>query len=272
MPNVRLKRVLVTGAAQGIGLAIARAFAQKGAEVVLTDLNADSLGEAREALTATGALCRAYPLDVTDEAAVQNVRDQLHADAGSLDILVNNAGVVFGGAFLDVPMAKHQLTYGVNILGMVAMTHAFLPDLIASPGGHLVNVASASGFVGLPFGTTYASSKWAAIGFSDSIRQELRALGHKNVGVSTICPAYVATGLFNGAQPPKTTKFMPPEDLAGKVVAAVEKRRPWVLEPWLIKITPVLANILPTSVSDVLGDAFGASNSMKSWRGHEGAK
>lgn len=269
MSSIRLKRVLITGAARGIGWATARRFAQGGADIILTDMDAAAAAEARDKLVAEGARCLAYGLDVTDENAIRGVRDQIHADAGEIDILVNNAGVVFGGPFLDVPLERHRLTYRVNVEGVMAMTYVFLPDLIASPRGHLVNIASASGFIGLPNGATYASSKWAVIGFSESVRLEMKRLRHKNVDVTTVCPTFVATGMFEGAAPPKTTTMLSPEEIAAKVVEAVEKQKIWVLEPWIVKITPFLKNCLPTGLSDFISDAFGANSSMDSWRGRK---
>ena len=267
MGRLRMKRVLITGAARGLGKAIAGAFADEGAEVVLTDLDPEGLEAAREEFESRGARCRAYPLDVTDGEAILEVRDALHRDVGAIDILVNNAGVVFGGPFLEVPLERHQLTYRVNVEGIVAMTHAFMPDIIASPRGHLVFIASASGYVGLPGGSTYASSKWAAIGFAESIRAELKHLGHRKAGVTTVCPTYIDTGMFEGVAPPKTTGMLDPASLAEKVVDAVKRRRVWVREPWIVKITPFLKHGLPTPVSDFLSDAFGASSSMDHWQG-----
>ena len=210
MSSVNMKRVLITGAARGLGKAMAHRFAAKGAEVVLTDLQEEPLELAREELEAAGARCRAYPLDVTDEAAIAEVRERLGRDAGTIDILVNNAGVVFGGPFLEVPLERHRLTYRVNVEGPVAMTHAFLDDVVAAPGGHLVFIASASGYVGLPNGSTYASSKWAVIGFAESIRAELKHQKQRQVGVTTVCPTYIATGMFDGVKPPKTTSMLDP--------------------------------------------------------------
>ncbi len=272
MGRFNMKRVLITGAARGLGRAIAERFIAEGAEVVLTDLDADAVEATREELAAAGARCRAYPLDVTDNDAILSVRDTLHRDAGAVDIVVNNAGVVFGGPFLDVPIEKHSLTYRVNVEGIVAVTHAFLPDIIASPRGHLVFIASASGYVGLPGGSTYASSKWAAIGFAESIRAELKHLGHKNAGVTTVCPTYIDTGMFEGVSPPKTTGMLDAKTIAGKIVDAVKKRKVWVREPWIVKITPFLKHGLPTPLSDFLSDAFGASSSMDRWQGHSSPK
>lgn len=269
MHSLKMKRVLITGAAGGLGKTLAKHFAGRGAELVLTDLQEAPLEALREELTAAGTRCRAYVLDVTDADAVEEVHRRVHEDLGSVDILVNNAGVVFGGPFLEVPLERHRLTYRVNVEGVMTMTHAFLPDVLTASRGHVVFIASASGFVGLPNGVTYASSKWAVIGFAESIRAELKAQGHAHVGVTTVCPTYIDTGMFEGALPPKTAKLLDPDDISEKIVEAVAKNQIWVLEPWIVKITPFLKNCLPTRVSDFIADAFGASTSMAGWRGHE---
>lgn len=266
--SLRLKRVLITGAARGLGRSLAEEFARRGAEPVLTDILETELEQTVAEIGATGVRCRGYKLDVTDEANILAVRDQVHQELGKIDILVNNAGVVFGGPLQDVPIARHRLTYRVNVEGPMMLTHTFLPDLIASPHGQAVYIASASGFVGLPNGTSYASSKWAVIGFAESVRAEMKHLGHKNVSVTTVCPTYINTGMFDGAAPPKTTSLLDPQQLAVKIVDGVEKREVWVLEPWIVKITPFLKHGLPTGVSDFLSDAFGANQSMDQWKGH----
>ena len=267
MPSLKLKRVLITGSGHGLGLSMARQFAQEGAEVILTDINEENLAKAKAEIEALGARCRAYTMDVTDDASILAARDALHQEAGKIDILVNNAGVVFGGPFGETPLERHRLTYRVNVEGVVAVTHAFWNDLLEAPRGHVVFIASASGFVGLPNGTTYASSKWAVIGFAESVRAELKRDGART-GVTTVCPTYINTGMFKGVAPPKTTAMLDPEDIAQKVVDAVSKRKVWVLEPWIVKLTPFLKNCLPTPVADYLSDVFGASRSMDSWRGH----
>jgi short-subunit dehydrogenase len=177
--------------------------------------------------------------------------------------------VVFGGPFADVPLQQHFKTFEVNTLGVVAMTHAFLPDLVSRPEANLVNIASASGFIGLPYGTTYAASKWAVIGFSESVRAELKLVGHDHVQVTIVCPSFVGTGMFEGVEPPKTTKLLEPDFVARKVVQAVENDTLYVLEPWLVKVTPILRDLLPTKLFDKLGSALGASTSMSGWTGHD---
>lgn len=267
MSKLEGKRVLITGGAQGIGYEMAIKFAGRGAEIVLADINADKLTEAKATLEARGAPASGFQVDVTNPASIAALRAQIAAEVGPIDILVNNAGVVFGGPFTQTPLDQHFKTYEVNVLGLVAMTHAFLDDLVARPEAHLVHIASASGLVGLPFGSTYASSKWAAIGFAESIRAELNLQGHKHVHHTIICPSYIGTGMFDGAEAPKATNILEPDYLAEKVVQAVEHNTLHVLEPFMVKLTPIIKALLPTGLYDKISHLFGADTSMAHWTG-----
>jgi len=269
MSKLEGKRVLITGGAQGIGYEMAIKFAGRGAEIVLADINADKLTEAKATLEARGAPASGFQVDVTNPASIAALRAQIAAEVGPIDILVNNAGVVFGGPFTQTPLDQHFKTYEVNVLGLVAMTHAFLDDLVARPEAHLVHIASASGLVGLPFGSTYASSKWAAIGFAESIRAELNLQGHKHVHHTIICPSYIGTGMFEGAEAPKATNILEPDYLAEKVVQAVEHNTLHVLEPFMVKLTPIIKALLPTGLYDKISHLFGADTSMAHWTGRE---
>lgn len=266
MQTIQGKRVLVTGGASGIGKAIAQRFARDHAHMVLLDLNEAALAEAADAMPGAASVAT-YRGDVTDAGLLRDVRDRLHADGGPIDVLVNNAGLVFGGPFLDVPLEKHALTFRVNVEGLVNTTHVFLPDLLGRPDAHIVNVASASGYIGLPFGTTYAASKWAVIGFSESLRLELAQLGRRNVHVTTMCPSYVSTGLFEGARPPRFTSMLTAERLADKTVNAVLSNRETVRTPWLVAVTPFLKGVLPSRLFYVTAGMLGATKSMTQWKG-----
>jgi all-trans-retinol dehydrogenase (NAD+) len=268
MKDLSGKKVLITGGARGVGLEIALEFARRGAHIVIADRDERELPEARAAVEVLNVPVRAWPVDVTDPPSIVALRERVLAEVGPLDVLVNNAGVVFGGPFADVPLAQHLKTYEVNTLGVVAMTHAFLPDLVSRPEAHLVNMASASGFIGLPYGATYASSKWAVIGFSESIRSELALIGQDHVRVTIVCPSYIGTGMFEGVTPPKTTHVLEPDFVAARVVEAVEHDTLYVLEPWLVKLTPLLRDLLPTRLYDMLGSALGATTGMTGWIGH----
>ena len=268
MQSLRNKRTLITGAAAGIGKALAEQFGAQGAQLLLVDLNHTTLDATAAELRARGISVQSYPLDVTDLPGITALRDRIHRDGGPIDVLVNNAGLVFGGSFLDVPLEKHLLTYQVNTVGLVAMTHAFLPDLIGRSDAHLVNLASASGHIGLPFGTTYASSKWSVIGFSESLLLELQLLGHAHVHVTTVCPSYVSTGLFEGVKAPFSTSLLTPDVLAIEVVDAVLANTPAVNTPWLVKVTPILKGLMPFDLFYRMAAWLGVNTSMLSWRGH----
>lgn len=268
MRTLRGKRVLITGAAQGIGRQTALRFAREGADILVVDLRREQLPAVTAEIEALGVNAHAYVLDVTDFDSIPELRQRILADVGPIDVLINNAGTVFGGAFLEVPWEKHALTYNVNTLGVAAMAYYFLPDLISRPEGHLVNIASAAGLVGLPFGSTYASSKWSVIGLSESIRLELKRLGQGHVGVTCVCPSVVNTTLFAGTTPAKTTKVLDPAFLADRICAATLANKPFVMEPFLVRMTPLLNGILPQRLRDWMFDWFGASRAMETWQGH----
>lgn len=269
MQDLANKRILISGAGHGLGRDMARAFAKAGAELVVTDLNLAGAEETARQIAADGGRAAAYALDVTDLEAIRQLRERLHAEHGPIDVLVNNAGVAFGGTFLEVPVERHLATYKVNALGLVAMTHAFLPDLIARPEGHLVIIASASGLIALPYASTYASSKWAALGFSESIREELRILGHRHVHVTAICPSYIDTGMCDGVKLPRFTRMLRSPQVAEMVLRAVRRNRDLVLTPWLVYITPFTKAVLPPPLFRKVADFFGITNGMATWYGHD---
>jgi all-trans-retinol dehydrogenase (NAD+) len=264
------KRVLITGAAAGIGRSMARRFAAEGAHLLLTDIDDAPLTAAADELVAAGRQAWAYPLDVTDADQIAALRDAVHEQGGPIDVLVNNAGVVFGGAFLDVPLEAHLTTMRVNALGPVMLTHAFLPDLISREDAHLVNMASAAGYLAVPLMTTYTASKWATLGFSESILAELVALGHRHVHVTSVCPGYVSTGMFEGAKSPLLTPWLTPDQIADKVVEAVLHNRTHVREPFMVKTIPALKGLLPETGVNAMTQLLGLSSSMRTWHGHTG--
>ena len=166
-------RILVTGAGHGLGLAIASALARAGTGRLDRSGHQSrgrSCRHAQESWWIGGRLSARR--DRADEIA--DVRDRIECECGPLDGLVNNAGVVFGGSFLEVPLDRHLLTVGVNLSGVLGVTHAFLPGLLQRPAAHIVNIASAAAVIALPQATSYAASKWAVLGFSESLREELR--------------------------------------------------------------------------------------------------
>jgi len=266
MRDLRGKRALITGGAGGIGQALARALAAEGAEIIVADVDEQAATESAATLVDSGHVATALALDVTDSTSIAAARSALIESGGPPDLLVNNAGVVSGGSFAEVPLAAHRRTIAVNLDGVMAVTHAFLPDLIARPEAHIVNVVSASAFLALPFGTSYAASKWGALGFSESLRHEMLALGHRHVKVTAVCPAYVDTGMFAGAKAPPLTRFLTPEALAAATVRAIKRDTRVLRIPWSVHLTR-LAAVMPTRVFDIVARLFGIDTSMRDWTG-----
>jgi all-trans-retinol dehydrogenase (NAD+) len=266
------KRVLVTGAGQGLGRALAMEFARAGAEVIVTDVDAKRATSVAQELSADGRPPLAYTLDVTSAEQVREVRERIQAERGPIDILVNNAGVVFGGPFLDVPLERHRRTLDINLGGILTLTHAFLPDLLARPEGYVVNIVSASAVIALPWATSYASSKAAALSFSDSLREELRLMGRRNVRVLAVCPSYISTGLFDGAKAPAMTWILKPDFVARKTVQAVQRGRDFLLLPWTARLLYSTSGWVATSLYRRLCAWLGVSTSMIDWRGHATGK
>ena len=261
--NLRGARAVITGGARGLGLALAQAFRAKGARVVLLDRDEAELDRAVALL---GPQVVGHRLDVTDLAAVTALRDEILAD-GPVDVLVNNAGVVFGGTFGEVPLARHLATFQVNVAGMLALTHAFLPHLITRPRAAILNVASASAFVALPRGTTYAASKAAVLNFSESLDAELRELGAHHVRVSALCPNFIATGMFAGARSALGTWMLTPERVAAAGVAMVERGTGRLILPWTAGVLLAGFGWLPRPVFHWIARLFGVSRSMSGWTG-----
>ncbi|MFL5243843.1 MAG: SDR family NAD(P)-dependent oxidoreductase [Gemmataceae bacterium] len=261
------KRVLITGAGQGLGKALAFAFAQAGSEIIVTDITEAGVKETVKSLEHPNRRVAGYVVDVTCSEQVNAVRNRIHAELGPIDLLINNAGIVYGGEFSNVPLDRHEKTVSVNLDGVLTVTHAFLADLVSRPEAHLVNIASAAAVVPLPWAVSYAASKAAVLAFSDSLREELRLLGHRHVGVTTVCPSYIGTGLFAGAKAPRFTSLLDADGVAAAVVRAVRKNRALVMLPWPAHWFYSVCGCLPGPVYRRLCAWLGISTSMVEWKG-----
>ncbi|HET7040912.1 MAG TPA: SDR family NAD(P)-dependent oxidoreductase, partial [Gemmatimonadales bacterium] len=184
-----------------------------------------------------------------------------------VDVLVNNAGVVFGGAFAEVPVAKHLATFNVNLGGLVAVTHAFLPHLESRPRAAVLNISSASAFVALPYASSYAASKWGVLGLSEALDQELKGRGKRQVRVSVLCPSYITTGLFEGATAATGTWLLTPESVAATAVRMVERGTARKVVPWTAAVLLTGFGWIPRPIFHSIARIFGVSRSMEHWKG-----
>lgn len=194
------KWVLITGAASGIGLETAYAMARQGARLILCDVNLAALRQAQERLVAMGSGCWIEVCDIADEAAVQAMAARIQGEVGALDVLVNNAGVFFFGGFQQTPSTAWQRVVGINLLGVVHVTQAFLPAMRDTPGRRrIVNVASLAGMLPAPNMSAYAASKHAVVGLSKGLAMELAASQDVGqVGVMVVCPGVINTPIAQG--------------------------------------------------------------------------
>ena len=260
-------RALITGAGTGIGALMARELAQRGADVLVSARRLEAANAIVDEIRAAGGKASAVVLDVASNDSILAAREEILRGGESLDLLINNAGVVFGGAFEQVPLEQHLNTFQINTLGVMACCHAFFDMLCLSPRAHVINIASASAFIGLPFGTSYAASKWAVVGFSESLRLELKERGIDNVAVTTVCPTYISTGMFDGARAPLLTPMLTPEKVVRETLRAAQHRDPMLYLPLSVKSADLLKGLLPRPLFDEVAKRTGVSGSMKHWHG-----
>jgi 2-hydroxycyclohexanecarboxyl-CoA dehydrogenase len=187
------KTVLVTGAASGIGLATATGFAEAGARVILTDINAAAGEKAAADLRAAGKDASFITMNVMELASAQAVAEQVRSDFGRLDVLVNGAGWDIIQPFMDNTPDYWAKVVGLNLMGPIQVTRAMLPLLIESGSGRIVNVSSDAGRVGSFGETVYAGAKGGVIAFTKSLARELT---RKQVRVNCVCPGPTDTPLF----------------------------------------------------------------------------
>ena len=183
--------VLVTGAASGIGFETALAFGRAGADIIALDLDETRLAATSRSIEALSRNCMALRCDVSDAAAVGVIAAKIAVDLGAPDVVVNNAGIGFLGSFIDTPLSAWNQVIGVNLMGVVNVSRAFLPGMIAAGGArHLVNISSAAGLHAVPNLSAYSASKHAVLGLSDALAMELN---DTNVSVTVVCPGIINT-------------------------------------------------------------------------------
>lgn len=262
-------KVLITGAGSGIGALLAEKLAAEGAHVIVTARRKAAAEEVAQRIRNMGGEATAMTLDVSKLGTFNGFRDRLHTKLGNIDILVNNAGVVFGGEFEKVELADHLNTFQINATGLMALSHAFMDDMMHSRRGHLVNIASASSYVGLPYGSTYAASKWAVLGFSESLRLELKERGIHNMHVTTVCPSYISTGMFDGVKSPLLSPMLTPEKVVQAIIKGIKHKQALVQAPAIVKRLDLIKGALPLMAWDELAKLTGMSTSMRSWKGKQ---
>lgn len=249
--------VIVTGGARGIGRATVDRLARQGASVAVGDLDADLAAQVAAAYDDRVAAAR---LDVTDVDSWAEFLAEL-AHLGPFDVLVNNAGIMPLGPVLAEPAAVARTILDVNVHGVINGVKAVAPGMVDRGRGHIVNVASAVGRVAVPHGATYSASKFAVVGFSEAIRQELAPDG---VDVTVVLPTVVQTELASGVPAARGIKPVTADDVAEVIEAALRRPRP---ELWVPRWTQALGKptlALPRFVQDAMSRATRAGDVLSS--------
>lgn len=277
MMRLDQRTAVVTGAASGIGRAIAMSLAWRGCHLALADLDEAGLAQTAEMLAASRVHISRHRLDVADADAVASFPDLVRAEHTGVDVLVNNAGVALGGTFEQVSDTDFEWLFGINFRGVVRMTRAFLPLLKASDDARLVNLSSVFGLIAPPGQTAYAASKFAVRGFSESLRHELKG---SSVGVTVVHPGGVATAIADRARRPadlpteeaarqraeaRKVLRLPPEIAGETIVKGIERRRARVLVGSDAKILSVIERVAPVAYWPMLERLMTAIQK----RGHE---
>lgn len=266
-------RVLITGGASGMGRLYAQRAVQEQAEsVTLWDIDPLTLDATASALSGFGTVIHTRVVDVSRLSDVRSAATHEFDEGRVPDVLINNAGIVRGNDYFWNTDSERDTepTMRINAIAPMHVTREFLPAMItdAPREKRILNVASAAGLLSNPRMSVYAASKWALIGWSDSVRLELERSGNSHVRITTFCPSYVATGMFDGARGPLLTPVLPPDIAVARAWQAMLAGKPTRSTPWTVGLAAVLKGVLPRPVWDVVADrVFHVYSSMDDFTG-----
>jgi NAD(P)-dependent dehydrogenase (short-subunit alcohol dehydrogenase family) len=262
MSEIRGAVAVITGAGSGIGRALALNMASHGSQLALADVNAAALEETRKLLGQ--ATARTYAVDVSSAAAVEDFARRVEQDFGRASLLINNAGVALFGTFAELTLEEFDWLIRINFWGVIYGCKFFLPMLLKEKDARIVNISSVFGLFGPPGQTAYCSSKWAVRGFSDSLREELRATPVK---VTCVHPAGIATNVAVNARLGEATRpadhdvalerfkkgaQIPPASAAQTIVEGILRDRDRVLIGRDAYFIDRLARLFPARASAML--------------------
>lgn len=252
------KVVAITGGARGIGRATAAALIAQGARVAIGDIES---ALAEQTALELGSQTVGLPLDVTQRASFERFLNEVEQRLGPLDVLVNNAGIMPVGPFLQETDAMAERMVDINLQGVIIGSKLALDRFERRGSGHLVNIASSAGKVGVAGGATYCATKYAVVGLSTAIRGEFRKRG---IDVSVVMPLGVNTELYSGLPQMRGWKTAEPEDVANAILEALQSGRFEVYVPKSLGPTIRLTSLLPLRAADVVGRMVGSDRLLLS--------
>lgn len=267
MADFSNKITLITGGACGLGRFIALKMAARGSHVVLWDIADESLTEIATEMSAAGYQATLYHCDVSDREMVYDTADKVRNQVGRVDILMNNAGVVSGRPFLECTDDQLRRTMEVNALAHFWTVKAFLPDMVRANSGYIVTIASAGGIVGSAGLVDYAASKFAAFGFDEALRAELKKQ-KLNIHTAVVCPYFMKGDMFEGVK--TRFSFLLPilnaEQVSERIVNTIARKKRRLIMPPLVYATWPL-RLLPVAIFDKAATFLGINDAMDQFRG-----
>jgi len=259
---------VITGAAQGIGRALALQLAGEGVNLALADIDRDRLEAAAEAARACGVEVSTHALDVGDAAAIAGLPEAVLARHGRVNLLINNAGVALLGSFEEISLADIEWLFAINFWGVLRMTKAFLPALRLEPAAHIVNLSSVFGIIAPAGQSAYSASKFAVRGFSEALRHELEGSA---IGLSVVHPGGIATSIAENARVAaaigsttakqavagfKAAARTTPEAAAARILDGIKRRRKRILIGGDARVIALVQRLFPVSYWKLFRKSF----------------
>lgn len=274
--HIKGTNVLITGGASGIGRIMGRICLEKGASnLIVWDINQANIDKTEaehsdvkpaEAGVSKGQI-HSYIVNVSDPQAIKSAYEKVKSEVGDVDILVNCAGIVRGNNTFDKQTVQDiDLTMDINANAPMYVALAVLPDMLRRDRGHICNIASAAGMLGVPKLSVYCASKWAVIGWTESMRVELKQ-ARSHVRVTSVAPYFINTGMFDGVNS-KVFPILDPEKTAAKIIRAVEVGKSFRGIPFAYHFIRIWQGLLPNFLFDfIFGKVFGVYSVMDHFTG-----
>lgn len=274
--HIKGTNVLITGGASGIGRIMGRICLEKGASnLIVWDINQENIDKTEaefsdvkpaEAGVSKGQI-HSYIVNVSDPQAIKSAYEKVKSEVGEVDILVNCAGIVRGNNTFDKQTVQDiDLTMDINANAPMYVALAVLPDMLRRDRGHICNIASAAGMLGVPKLSVYCASKWAVIGWTESMRVELKQ-ARSHVRVTSVAPYFINTGMFDGVNS-KVFPILDPENTAAKIIRAVEVGKSFRGIPFAYHFIRIWQGLLPNFLFDfIFGKVFGVYSVMDHFTG-----
>jgi NAD(P)-dependent dehydrogenase (short-subunit alcohol dehydrogenase family) len=267
MKQLKDRTAVVTGAGSGIGRALSLLLAREGCRLAIADISVAGLAETKREVEALGRPVSSHVVDVSDKARMQEFVREVVDQHGAVHILVNNAGVAVAKSFEDHTIEDFEWLMGINFWGVVYGCKYFLPELKKTDEGHIINISSLFGLVGVPMQSSYCASKFAVRGFSEALRIELAG---SKIGVSSVHPGGIATNIAAASRVRDDAegnklhqrsvqmfkKMMPPSAAAARILGGIKKNKARVLITRETYALDIAKRIAPTASSSLVAWGF----------------